>query len=166
MGSKDFILAIFELYLDFNVNVNEEQMVQFTGLSEFHSDILRQMVKFDMSPFLRCLSYDVSWFSWWVNLSNRTYQDSSWYLKILIYPLLSTFQNGETNFDCPWIHYKSEVRTAKSCRQLNLETNGSTCSLNMTAAIWSNKDLQYLFTFSNLGRGVTAPYTARLTLRP
>lgn len=50
MGSKDFILAIFELYLDFSVNVNEEQMVQFTGLSEFHSDILRQMVKFDMSP--------------------------------------------------------------------------------------------------------------------
>lgn len=93
--------------------------------------------------FLRCLSYDVSWFSWWVKLSNRMYQDSSWYLKSLIYPLLSTFQNGENNFDCPWIHYKSEVRTAKSCLQLNLETKGSTCSLNMTAAIWSSKDFQY-----------------------
>lgn len=33
------ILAIFELYLVFNVNVNEEQMVQFTGLSECQPDI-------------------------------------------------------------------------------------------------------------------------------
>lgn len=135
MGSKDFILAIFELYLDFNVNVNEEKMVQFTGLSECRPSVNQE--------FLRCLSYDVSWFSWWVNLSNRMYQDSRWYLKSLIYPLLSTFLNGENKFDCPWIHYKSEVRTAKSCLQLNLETNGSTCSLNMTAAIWSNKDFQY-----------------------
>lgn len=34
-----FILAILELYLVFNVNVNEEQMVQFTGLSECQPDI-------------------------------------------------------------------------------------------------------------------------------
>lgn len=47
MGPKDWILAIFELHLVFNVNVNEEQMVQFTGLSECLPDILRQMVKFD-----------------------------------------------------------------------------------------------------------------------
>lgn len=101
-GIKRFYFSHFWVISRFQC----QREVQFTGLSECRPDILRQMVKLTCphvdQEFRRCLSYDVSWFSWWVNLSNRMYQDSSWYLKSLIYPLLSTFLNGEKKFDCPY----------------------------------------------------------------